>query len=106
MFGSWDDMIEAVAARPGMFVGRPKYSFVRCYVEGFGDGRGDDALDGFQRWLSSQPQHDAVKNYVWSSLVLREVFEHGKEDDLVYPGDDALAIDHLFARLREFLASG
>ena len=65
-----------------------------------------NVLDGFQQWLSSQPQHNAVKNYAWWSLVLREVFDHGKEDDLVYPGDDALVIDHRFARLREFLASG
>jgi hypothetical protein len=37
--------------------------------------------------------------------VLREVFNHGSEDDLVYPGEDALVIEHLFARLRDFLAS-
>jgi hypothetical protein len=41
-------------------------------------------------------------HHAWWSLVLREVFGHGNEDDLVYPGDDALVIDHLFARLREF----
>lgn len=64
---------------------------------------GDDALHGFQRWLSKQPQHDAVNNYAWWPLVLREVFDHGSEDALAYPGDDALVVDHLFARLREFL---
>jgi hypothetical protein len=86
-----------------MFVGRPKYSFVRCFVEGFGAARGDEVLAGFQRWLSEQPQHHAVINYAWVSLVRREVFDHGKEDDLAYPGDDALVIEHVFTRLREFL---
>jgi hypothetical protein len=37
--------------------------------------------------------------------VLREVFDHGSEDDLEYPAEDALVINHLFARLREFLDS-
>jgi hypothetical protein len=103
VLASWDEMIDAVAPRSGMWVGRAKYSFVRCFVEGFGVGRGDDVLGSFQRWLSEQPQHSGVKNYAWWFLVLREVFDHGKEDDLAYPGDDALVIDHLFARLREFL---
>jgi hypothetical protein len=100
---SWDEMIDAVAPRTGMYVGRAKYSFVRCFVEGFGAGRGDDVLAGFQRWLSEQPQHNGVKNYAWWSLVLREVFSHGREDDLAYPSEDALVIEHLFSRLREFL---
>lgn len=86
-----------------MWVGRPKYAFVRCFVEGFGAGRGDDVLQGFQRWLSEQPQHSKVNNHAWWTLVLREVFDHDGEDDLAYPDDDALAIDHLFARLREYL---
>jgi hypothetical protein len=97
-------MIDSVGSRPGMWVGRPKYSFIRCFVEGFGASHDDHVLQGFQRWLSVQPQHRRVSNYVWSFLVLREVFEDGNEDDLVYPGDDALAIDHLFARLREYLS--
>lgn len=105
MLASWDEMIDAVATRSGMFVGRPKYSFVRCFVQGFGTGRGDDVLEGFQRWLSEEPQHSTVRNYAWPYLVLREVFPHGREDDLSYPSEDALAIAHLFARLREFLAS-
>jgi hypothetical protein len=96
-------MVENVGSRPGMWVGRPKYSFVRCFVEGFGASRDDSVLQGFQRWLSEQPQHHRVNNYAWCFLVLREVFEDGNEDDLVYPGDDALAIDHLFTRLREYL---
>lgn len=98
-------MIEEVASRSGMFVGRAKYSFVRCFVEGFDYGRDHPVLNGFWHWLREQPQHRAFRNYAWSSLVLREVFDHGREDELVYPGDDALVIDHLFARLREFLAS-
>ena len=98
-------MIDAVAARSGMFVGQPKYSRVWCFVQGYGFARDDDVLGGFQRWLSEQPQHHSVRNYGWPSLVLREVFGHGSEDDLVYPGEDALAIEHLFVRLREFLNS-
>jgi hypothetical protein len=103
MPASWNEMIDAVAARSGMWVGRARYSLVRCFVQGYGAGRGDDVLDRFQRWLSEQPQHASVRNYAWWYLVLREVFDHGKEDELAYPGDDALAIDHLFTRLREFL---
>jgi hypothetical protein len=44
-----------------------------------------------------------VKNYTWSAVVLREVFDHGGEDELGYPADDALVIEHLFTRLRQFL---
>jgi hypothetical protein len=62
-------------------------------------------LHSFRRWLSQQPQHSAVKNYTWSALVVRELFEHGREDDLVYPTDDVLVIEHLFPRLREFVGS-
>ena len=105
MLASWDEMIDAVAGRSGMYVGRPKYAFVRCFVEGFGASRSDGVLDGFRQWLGKQPQHSAVSNHTWSSLVLREVFDHGNEDDLEYPAEDALVIDHLFARLREFLGS-
>lgn len=78
MFASWNEMITAVAPRAGMFVGRSKYTFVRCFVQGFGTGRGDDVLAGFQRWICGQPQHLAVNKYDWSSLILREVFDHGK----------------------------
>jgi hypothetical protein len=65
VLASWDEMINAIAPRSGMYVGRAKYSFVRCYVQGFAAGRGDDVLDSFQRWLSEQPQHNTVKNYAW-----------------------------------------
>lgn len=71
MLASWDEMIDAVADRSGMYVGRPKYSFVRCFVEGFGAARRDGVLDGFQRWLSEQQQHSAVRNYAWGSRAPR-----------------------------------
>jgi hypothetical protein len=103
MLASWDEMIDAVAPRSGMWVGRPKYSFVRCFVQGFDVGRGEDVMAGFERWLSEQPQHHGVRNHAWWSLVLYEVLGYRKEDDLAYPEEDALVIEHLFARLREFL---
>lgn len=49
VLASGDEMIDAVALRSGMWAGRPKYSFVRRFVEGLGAGRGDDVLEGFQR---------------------------------------------------------
>ena len=112
MHGSWDEMIDAVALRSGRYTGRAKYSFVRCYVQGFGDGRGDDVLADFHEWLLQQPLHRG-SNYVWWALLLREVFidlrgtdlGYPREDDLVYPDEDAVAIKHLFKRLREFLSS-
>jgi hypothetical protein len=105
VLSSWDEMIELVGRRPAAWVGRPKYSFVRCFVEGFGAAQRDDVLGAFQRWISEQPQHHAVNNHVWWSLVLREMFDHGDEDAHRYPEDDALVVKHLFARLRQFLAS-
>jgi hypothetical protein len=54
---SRQQMIDEVAPRSGIFVGRPRYSFARCFVEGFGFCRDDDVPDGFRRWLSEQPQH-------------------------------------------------
>ena len=112
-----------------MWVGRPRYALVRSFVEGFGAARDDDVLTGFQHWISAQPQHQAVRNFAWSSLLLHEVFSDRdrpvavswdvddpanadwprppdtpvNEDDLVYPDDDALAIEHLFRRLRDYL---
>jgi hypothetical protein len=130
VLGSWDDLIDTVGPRPGMFAGRARYALVRSFVEGFGAARDDDVLGGFQRWLSSQPQHRAISNFAWSSLVLHEVFPERdqvirpswqddpatadprwplpppcpvSEDDLAYPEDDTQAIAHLFARLREYL---
>jgi len=115
-----------------MFVGRARYSLVRSFVEGFGAAKDDDILDGFQRWQSSQPHHRAISNFAWASLLLHQAFPDRdritipswqedptktdpswpspppfpvSEDDLVYPEDDAKAIAHLFARLREYLDS-
>jgi hypothetical protein len=132
VLGSWAELIDEVGPRPGMFVGRPRYALVRSFVEGFGAARDDDVLDGFRQWLSSQPQHRAISNYAWPSLLLHEAFPERdgvikssrqkdlttaaaswplpppspvSEDDLVYPDDDAKAIAHLFARLREYLDS-
>jgi hypothetical protein len=73
VLGSWDELIDMVGPRPGMFVGE-RYSLVRSFVGGFGAARDDGVLDGFQQWLSSQPQHQGISNVVWPSLVLHEVF--------------------------------
>jgi hypothetical protein len=127
---SWDDLIDHVGRRPGMFVGRDRYALVRSFVEGFGAAKDDDVLPAFQDWLSGQPQHRAIRNYAWSSLLLHELFPERdqmtrlpwqddpatadsgcpvpapspvSEDDLAYPEDDAKAITHLFARLRQHL---
>lgn len=132
VLGSWDELIDKVGPRPGMFVGQGRYALVRSFVEGFGAARNDGVLSGFQHWLSSQPQHHAINNYAWSSLLLHEVFPERdqfikpawqqdpatadarwplpppspvSEDDLAYPEDDRQAIAHLFARLREYLNS-
>lgn len=110
-------------------MGRPRYALVRTFVEGFGAARGDDVLSGFQHWISAQPHRQAMRNLVWSSLLLHDVFPERDrsvavswdvddpanadwprppdtpvdEDDLVYPDDDALAIEHLFRPLRDYL---
>lgn len=132
VLGSWDELIDTVGLRPGMFVGRARYALVRSFVEGFGAAQDDDVLGGFQQWLSSQPQHRAINNFAWPSLLLHEVFPERdqvirlswqdapatadscwplppprpvSEDDLAYPEDDAKAIAHLFARLREYIDS-
>jgi hypothetical protein len=70
--GSWDELIDNFGRRPGMFVGRARHALVRSFVEGF--GADDDVLHGFQQWLSSQPQHRAINNFAWPSLLLHEVF--------------------------------
>ena len=115
-----------------MFVGRPRYALVRSFVEGLGAAKDDGVLHGFQQRLSCQPQHHAIGNFAWSSLLLPEVFPERdrtikpswqeapatadpgwplpppcpvSEDDLAYPEDDTKAIAHLFTRLREYLES-
>jgi hypothetical protein len=115
-----------------MYVGRNRYSLVRSFIQGFGTAKDDGVLCGFQQWLSSQPQHEAISNFDWSSLLLHEVFPERdreielpwqedpatadpdwpvpppfpvSEDDLAYPEDDKKATAHLFARLREYLDS-
>lgn len=132
VLGSWDELVDNVGRWPGMFAGRPRYALVRSFVEGFGAARDDGVLPGFEQWLSVQPQHRAICNFTWSSLLLHEVFPERdrvikaswqedpakagsgwpspppfpvSEDDLAYPEDDMKAIAHLFARLREFLGS-
>jgi hypothetical protein len=130
VLGSWDELIDTVGRRPGMYMGSARYALVRSFVEGFGAARDDDVLDGFQEWLSSQPQNRAIANYAWWSLLLHEAFPERdpefhrqedlatvdpdwpmpppspvSEDDLAYPEDDARAIAHLFARLQEYLDS-
>jgi len=129
IFASWDELIERFGRRPGMWVGHPRYATVRSFVCGFGAARNDDVLMGFERWLSRQPQHRAIDNFAWWSLLLHEVFPDRdqravipwdvndlanadwprppdtpvNEDALSYPEDDALAISHLFRRLRQYL---
>jgi hypothetical protein len=113
---SWDELIDNVGPRPGMFVGRPRYALVCSFVEGFGAAKNDDVLNGFQQWLSSQPRHRAICNFAWSSLLLHEVFPERdrvikpswQEDPATAdpsPEDDTQAIAHLFARLQEYLGS-
>ena len=129
---SWDELIDEVGCRPGLYVGRERYALVRSYVEGFGGAKDDGVLPGFQRWLGRQPQHRSISNFTWSALLLHEVFPERdrvsvpswpqdpamadpawplpppspvREDDLAYPDDDAKAIAHLFTRLREYLSS-
>jgi hypothetical protein len=63
VLGSWDELIDTVGLRPGMWVGRPRYALVRSFVGGFGAAKDDDVLDGFQQWLSNQPQHRAIDNF-------------------------------------------
>src|ERR1700691_6206292 len=132
VLGSWDELIDKVGPRPGMFAGRARYALVRSFVGGFGAARDDDVLRGFQQWLSSQPQHDAIRNFAWYSLLLHEVFPERNrvsrpswlddpaaadprwplpppspvsDDEPAYPEDRAEAIAPLSARLREYLAS-
>jgi hypothetical protein len=131
VLASWEQLVDEMARRPEMYVGRPRYSLVRSFVEGYGAARDDDVLHGFQQWLSSQPQNRAIRNYIWSSLLLHEAFPDRDqpmtvnwdieapanagwprpadrpigEDDLSYPEDDAIAIGHLVGRLKEYLES-
>jgi hypothetical protein len=122
---SWDELIDQVGRRPGMWVGRGRYSLVRSFVGGFGEAKDDGVLAGFQQWLTSQPQHRAISNFTWPSLLLHEVFPERtrvikpswQEDpataDPSWPlpspspvsEDDTKAIAHLFTRLREYLDS-
>jgi hypothetical protein len=129
---SWDELIDQVGRRPGMWVGRGRYSLVRSFVGGFGEAKDDGVLAGFQQWLTNQPQHRAISNFTWPSLLLHEVFPERtrvikpswqedpatadpswplpspspvSEDDLAYPDDDTKAIAHLFTRPREYLDS-
>lgn len=83
MLGSWDELIDNVGPRSGMFVCRQKYALVRSFIEGFAAARDDDVLHGFQQWLSSQPQHRAISNFAWPCLMLHEVFP--ERDQVVKP---------------------
>lgn len=132
MLGSWDELIDNVGRRPGMLLSRPRYALVRSFGEGFGAAKDDDVPRGFQQRLSSQPQHRAICNSAWPSLLLHKLFPERdrvikpsrqedpatadpswplpppspvSEDDLAYPEDGTKAIAHLFARLREYLDS-
>jgi hypothetical protein len=67
VLGSWDELIDQVGRRPGMFVGRARYALVRSYVEGFGAARNDDVLDrhnaasGFGRFATPEDVGWAVR---------------------------------------------
>lgn len=128
---SWDELIEKVGLRPGMWVGRPTFVRVASFIDGFDAARGDEVLSGFRRWLADQPSHRRYSNYVWQALVLDELFPDRRKyldipidmtpqrdpdfewpkpgpepmwaEDLVYPDEDAQAVAHLFKRLREYL---
>jgi hypothetical protein len=71
VLGSWDELIDNVGRRPGMFVGTV---------------------------MAGRP---ATADPSWPPPAPSPV----SEDDLAYPEDDAKAIAHLFARLREYLDS-
>ena len=126
VLASWEEMINEVGRRPGMWVGRERYSLIRSFVEGFSAARDDDYLAGFQHWISAQ--HPSLSGLRWSALLLHEAFPDRDqpvtlswdvddpanadwprlpdapvhEDDLAYPDDDAIAIKHLFQRLRAY----
>lgn len=92
--GRWHWVVHDVLPRIGMWVGRPTYVRARCWVEGF--GATDDFLVGFQKWLTSGP-------IAWPAIIVDEIWPGRNEDDLTYPGEDAIAIDHLRRRLLDYL---
>lgn len=100
---TWTHLTDTVLPRPGMFVGRETYERVCCFVEGFGSARDDGTLDGFRAWLG-ETTADGASPLTWSALLLAEVFPGRDETSLRHPEEDALAIDHLRARLVEHLA--
>src|SRR5690349_1967061 len=70
----FEEMIQNLCARPGMFVIPTSFATVCVYIQGFDDGRGGSPLLGFREWLVLR--HKGGSNLHWSGLVqilLRDV---------------------------------
>ena len=85
-----------------MYLVNPKsYDSLETYIQGIDDGASGALLTGFYEFLLLKLGEQ--DNLAWPGLVLRLAFGDYRSRPLS-EGDEAIAIDHLFDLLDEFLA--
>lgn len=96
----------SVAARPGMFVGRPSFHALTAFITGYDEAArrlGAPGLRGLREWLVAYRGRDC--NHAWPGQVLHIAIPGGWEDLwALAPDVEARAIEVLFDLLDRFLA--
>jgi hypothetical protein len=105
----WDDLLEIVEHRLGMYTGGSSYARAHSLIEGFELGRQGSDIMAFQQWMAARHPGSA---HPWWTLCELETLgeiagtapprdpEHAKSAE-----QDERCITHLLALLREFLAT-
>ena len=104
---NWDDCLDALENRTGMYVPYPYFPTAVAFLTGFDLAQPEPVLDGFSRWMSAR--HDG-SSLSLTSLALEE--HTGREDAEEYyrsrevsHDDQVRAVRHLCSRLQEYRAT-
>ncbi|MBO1419930.1 hypothetical protein [Streptomyces sp. FH025] len=94
-----------VAARPGMFVGRPSFDLIAAFLTGYDQASvrdGHPGLTGWRDWLVARRGRDC--NHAWPGQILHMAFpENFPGSSELSPQDDEHALETLFPLLDQFL---
>jgi hypothetical protein len=101
---TWDELVDALEGRTGMFVTWPRLLGCAALLQGYSIATGDHVMRGFQTWMSRRfPAGGHPSSLVSESLVAQDLF--GKSPRHLSEAEDQAATLRLCQLLREYRAS-
>lgn len=102
---TWDELLEALSERTGMYVTYPRLLGCAALLNGYSLAMGDQVMRGFQTWVSQRfPEAGGYPNpLVFESLVAQDLFSKAPRE--LSEEEDQAACERLCELVREFRAS-